>query len=150
MVTSRMDIHSICKAAAFLKDDDVFSRPLHVWSTENRHREHSQRLSGQAAVMISLSVPSLLGVYREGPSGRRSCWSLQTYCLAWHHLAKSHRLNQKYASVNFLANRGHVLFPGFSFLFPDVSLVTHGAQRELLWKPKTLIFHQPCLVCPTV
>lgn len=67
MVTSRMDIHSICKAAAFLKDDDVFSRPLHVWSTENRHREHSQRLSGQAAVMISLSVPSLLGDYQRGP-----------------------------------------------------------------------------------
>lgn len=56
-------------------------------------------------------------------------------------------LTKKYAFVNLLANRGHVLFPGFSFLFPNVSLVTRGAQRELPWKPKSLIISPALSSC---
>lgn len=146
MLTLRMDIHRIYKAAASLKDDNVFSRPLHVWSTESK----VATLRGCLGMLLWWSpwaCQAFLGTTREGLSGGRSCWALQTCCLAWHHLAKSHRLNQKYAFVNLLANRGHVLFPGFSFLFPDVSLVTRGAQRELPWKPKSLIISPALSSC---
>lgn len=58
VLSSRKDISRIGKAAGSLKDDDVFPRPLHVWSTASRF-----------ALLIGClgrwsSVPSFLGEYR--------------------------------------------------------------------------------------
>lgn len=69
-------------------------------SRQGTHRPPWGQLGGAPGVR-----QAFLGNATGGPSGSRSCWDPETCCLACHHLAEPHRLNQKYAFVN-LAKQG--------------------------------------------
>lgn len=103
---------------------------------------HSQAVM-EAAVMIFLSVPNLLGKYQRGSLWKQISLGHADLLSGMAPPGKNLIALTKNALLKIWQNRGRVLFPDFSCLFPDVSL-THGAQQELCGEPKSLILCQLC------